>query len=313
MNVTFAQLRAFIAVAELGHFTRAADRLGVAQSSVSAMIRNLEAALKLKLFDRHTRMLRLTGAGSDLLPVAKKMLLDMEALVDSSRELRALRRGRVSIASGSLQATLILPAIIREFTDRHPDVCVTLHDIAEEHVQQMVRSGQVDIGLGIATSAGHDLKAQVLGTDSYVLLLNRNEPLSRKRRLTWNDVNGAKLIVQPQTSPTRRHLEQSLAAAGVGLFEPAYEVSLPWTMAGLVSAGLGVAVTTGSMQPLANWMRLEMRTPTDPLIIREISLLVHSDRSLSPAAQLFRNLLVARLRADRSWRGDARSGPELQR
>ena len=102
MNITLRQLRAFVTVAETGKFTLAADMLGVSQSSLSLLVRDLENLLGLRLFDRHTRRLELTDAGHDLLPVAQKTLMDLSSVVENSRDLLALKKGRVTIAAGSL-------------------------------------------------------------------------------------------------------------------------------------------------------------------------------------------------------------------
>ena len=101
MNVTLRQLRAFVAVADAQHFTRAAERLVLSQSTVSTLVRELEDNLGLKLFDRHTRMLRLTHAGAELLPLARRALADLDDVLGSSAELRTLGRGRVSIAEAT--------------------------------------------------------------------------------------------------------------------------------------------------------------------------------------------------------------------
>ena len=101
MNLTLRQVRAFIAVAELAHFTRAGERLGLSQSSVSTLVRELEDNLGLRLFDRHTRMLRLTQAGAEMLPLARKALADLDRAFSSSHDLRSLGRGRVKVAGRS--------------------------------------------------------------------------------------------------------------------------------------------------------------------------------------------------------------------
>lgn len=147
-NVTLRQLGVFIAVADARTITSAADALGLPQSSVSTQLRELEEALGLRLFDRHTRMLRLTEAGSEILPLARKTLADLDAMVGSSAQLKTLERGRVSIAASSLQAALVLPRMVQQFTQAHPGIKVELLDVAQDEVLSMVQSGAVDFGVG---------------------------------------------------------------------------------------------------------------------------------------------------------------------
>src|SRR5207249_338538 len=149
-------------------FTRAAEKLDLSQSTVSTLVRELEENLGLRLFDRHTRTLNLTKAGSEILPLARKALADLDSVIGSSSELKALGRGRVSIAASSLQAALMLPRVIKEFAELHPGVRVDLHDVPQPDVLEMVRSGAVDFGIGTESSARHDLGARVLTTDTFV-------------------------------------------------------------------------------------------------------------------------------------------------
>ena len=298
MNVTLRQLRAFIAVAEAQHFTRAAERLDISQSSVSTLVRELEENLGLRLFDRHTRMLRLTQAGAEILPLARRAMADLDSVLGSSVELRTLGRGRVSIAAASLQAALLLPPVLSDFQSAHPGVKVTVDDVAEHEVIDKVRRGEVDFGIGSALGTEQDIGAQRLLTDVFVAVMPRGHALARRPRLTWRELVEVPLIGPPPGNAVRQQLDQALARAGMALTRR-YEVQLPLTILGMVEAGLGIAVMTTAMNRLAEMLGLEIRPVEEPLIEREISLLFHADRSLSPAAQNFRTLLLGRRDAAR--------------
>ena len=286
MNVTLRQLRAFVAVADAQHFTRAAERLELSQSTVSTLVRELEDNLGLKLFDRHTRMLRLTHAGAEVLPLARRALAEL----GSSAELRNLGRGRVSIAAASLQAALMLPAVIRRYTDGNPGVKVRLHDVPEHEVIQKVRTGEVDFGVGSDTGTQPDISARALVTDVFVAVMRPDHALARHATLRWRDVAELPLIGPPPGNAVREQLDAALARDGIRL-QRAYEVSLPLTILGMVQAGTGIAVMTSAMSRLAQALGLVTRAVDEPRVEREISLLFHADRSLSPAAQNFRDLL----------------------
>ena len=293
MNVTLRQLRAFVEVAETKHFTRAADKLDLSQSTVSSLVRELEEHLELRLFDRHTRMLSLTQAGAEILPLARKALADLDSVLGSSSELRTLGRGRVSIAASSLQAALMLPRMIREFGVAYPGVTVNLFDVPQPDVLEMVRSGAVDFGIGTESSARHDLGARVLTSDTFVVMLPAGHALSRKRELNWKDLEGYPLIGSPPGNPLREQVDAALARVGITLVR-SYEVSLPLTIIGMVEGGLGIAVLTTNASRLALALGLVVKPVVNPVIKRDISLLFHADRSLSPAAQNFSDLLFKR-------------------
>ncbi|SOY51678.1 Putative transcriptional regulator, LysR family [Cupriavidus taiwanensis] len=291
MNVSLRQLRAFIAVAQERHFTRAAEKLDLSQSSVSALIHELEANLGLKLFDRHTRQLHITQAGAELLPLVKKAVADIDSVIENSSELRTLGRGRVSIAASSIQAALMLPRVIREFCVSHPGVKVELHDVSEHEVTRMVSSGEVDFGIGTIPEGQPDLSAHRLMDDAFVIVMPAHHPLRRRKTLRWEDVAGLPVIGPHKGNPIRDCLDTALAARGITL-QRVHEVFLPLTMVGMVDAGLGIAVMSAAVTRLTGALGLATVMPTDPVIHREISLLVHADRSLSPPAQAFRDLLM---------------------
>lgn len=291
MNVTLRQLRVFIAVAEALHFTRAADSLNLSQSSVSTLVRELEENLGLRLFDRHTRMLCLTQAGAEILPLARKAVADLDSVIGSSAQLKTLGRGRVSVAAASVQAALVMPRIVHEFCVRNPGVKVVLRDVAQDEVLEMVRAGEVDFGLGTASSSRHDLGARTLWTEVFVAVLPPNHALARKRELSWRDLKDTPIIGPRADNPVREQLDFALAREGISLTR-LYEVSLPLTIVGMVEGGLGIGIMTTSMNRVVKALGLTIKEITRPIVKREVSLIFHPDRSLSPAAQNFRDLLV---------------------
>ena len=291
MNVTLRQLRAFIAVAEAQHFTRAGERLGLSQSSVSTLVRELEENLGLRLFDRHTRMLRLTQAGAELLPLARRAMSDLDQVIGSAAELSTLGRGRVSIAAASLQAALLLPRFIRLYCDEYPGVKVNVQDVTEHEVIDKVRAGEVDFGLGSSTATQQDIAGRALMTDEFVAVMPPGHALARHAELDWRTLQDIPLIGPPPGNAVREQLDLALARAGLSLTRQ-YEVALPLTILGMVEGGLGIAVMTSAMTRLAHMLGLVTRRVVEPVIHREIALLFHTDRSLSPAAQNFRDMLL---------------------
>jgi len=294
MNVTLRQLRAFIAVAEAQHFTRAGDALNLTQSTVSTLVRELETNLGLRLFDRHTRMLRLTEAGAEILPLARKAVADLDSVIGSSAQLKTLGRGRVSLAVSSVQAALVMPRLIRDFSEGNPGVRVVMHDVVQEEVLNMVRAGEVDFGLGTAFGARHELGMRLLWSETFHAILAPGHPLAQAaRELTWKDLRDVPVIGPRPGNPVRDQLDFALAREGMSL-QFAHEVSLPLTIVGMVEGGLGVGVLTTSMRRVIDALGLTMRPIARPVVQREVVLVFHADRSLSPAAQRFRDLLVER-------------------
>jgi DNA-binding transcriptional LysR family regulator len=255
-------------------------------------VRELETNLGLRLFDRHTRMLKLTLAGAEILPLARKAMADLDSVIGSSSQLKTLGRGRVSVAASSLQAALLMPRFIQRFCDQYPGVKVTLFDVAQDEVPELVRGGEVDFGVGTDAGQRHDLAMRPLTTDTFIVVLPPGHPMARKRDLAWHDLVGVPIIGPPPGNPVREQLDFALAREGITLTR-SYEVALPLTIVGMVEGGLGIGVLTTAVTRLAEALGLTVKKIGKPVIRREMSLLFHADRSLSPAAQNFRDMLLA--------------------
>ncbi|MDI3383676.1 LysR family transcriptional regulator [Xenophilus aerolatus] len=286
------ELRVFMALAESGHFTRAAERLGMSQSSLSAALGKLERLLGARLFDRHTRACRLTDAGIALLPAAQRLVADWDHLVADARDFTRFARGRVAIAAPNAQCALLLPPVIRSFRDSHPGVRVELHDVPEHEVHALVRSGAADLGIATQTDARSDLVATPLNTDEFIAVMAPSHPVAARRSLEWAQIAREDVIGYLPGNPVRRLLEEKLAERGIVL-NYTFEIALPWTMMGLAREGLGVAVVTMALRPLAQWHGLEVRTVGRPQFARTMTLLRPPGNSMSPAVGAFRDLLVS--------------------
>ena len=291
MKSSLPELRVFITLAESGHFTRAAERLGMSQSSLSASLNKLEAMLGARLFDRHTRGCRLTDAGSALLPAANRLVADWDQLLTDARDFAQFARGRVVVAAPNAQCALLLPPVIRRFRDSHPGVRVTLHDVPEHEVHALVRSGAADLGIATQTDARSDLIATPLYADEFIVALRPEHPLARQRQMDWVQLAREPLIGYLPGNPVRRLLEDHLARQGI-VVTYAYEIALPWTMMGLASEGLGVALVTMALRPLAQWHGLEVRAVGQPALARTMTLLRAPGGSPSPAVAAFRDELL---------------------
>lgn len=293
MDPTLKQLRAFVIVADSGQFTRAAERLDLSQSAVSTLIRQLERNLKLRLFDRHTRLLRLTQAGEDILPMARRAIADIDVIVESSAELGLLRRGRVSVAAGTLQAALMLPRAIGAFNAQFPNVEVRMHDVSEKTVLDMVKEGRADIGVGTVPDDDSEVVGLRLINDAFQVVMRPDNPLALRKGLRWRDLAEVPLIGPQQGNPIRERLESELAHEGIALnfHRSMQDVALPLTIVGMVEGGLGVAIMTAAIGRLAGAMGLVTVTPREPVVSRTVSLILKRDRTLSPPARQFRDFL----------------------
>ncbi len=286
MNVSLRQLRAFTAVAALGSFTAAARQLHLTQSALSVLVRELERELGARLFDRHTRSVRLTDAGRDFLPHVDQMFVALETGAASVAGLRDKRRGLLRIGAPQLMACTLMPRVIAAFRDVHPAVDVRLVDTLPELMLQRLSGGDVEMTIGPDLAIGPEYVRRPVLADRHWLICRADHPLAARSRARWADV-----ARHPFIAPTRdfmKRLVPELAAQPRPVrLEPAFEVSYMTTALGLAAAGLGVTACPSYSQPIVRGYGLTMLPLTAPVFYREVCAFTLAGRSLSPAAQAF--------------------------
>ena len=291
------QLRAFLAVAEQRHFTRAARELGMAQPSVSAHVRRLESELGNELFDRRKGDLRLTVAGEALLPFARRILADVDAARAELSQVGGLARGRLSIgATPSLAATLVPPVLAR-FHTAYPGIELALREAGSMELVAALVEGAVDIALVILPVRHEALETQALLREELVVAVARAHPLAKRRTIALTDLRDVPLVMFRQGYDLRSATEAACRGAG---FAPTIAVE-GGEMDGvlrLTAAGLGAAIVPSLIVEPRGPLRA-VRIEKSALT-RTIGIAHRRDRRLSRAGQelieTFRSLV-----RDRTW------------
>src|SRR3954453_14871843 len=147
MDLSLRQIRAFVSVAHLKSFTRAAALLHLSQPALTVQIRRLEEALGVKLLDRNSRTVELTRVGRELAPVLQRLLRELDSVVIDTHDLATKRYGVVRIAALPSVAAGLLPDVIATFRDANPRVNFVLKDVIASRVLSLVRSEEVDLGV----------------------------------------------------------------------------------------------------------------------------------------------------------------------
>jgi DNA-binding transcriptional LysR family regulator len=175
--VNLRQLQYFVAVVDEGNFTRAAQRLYVAQPSLSKQLAALEAELGGPLIERLTRGIRLTPSGKAFLPEARAAMLSAERARRAARMSHDLEVGELEIATVLSIAVGLLPGSIRRLREKHPGIVVVLREyLRREVLEEEVRSGVADIAIG-PRPRGWDGPAASLGWEEFVIVLPEGDPL----------------------------------------------------------------------------------------------------------------------------------------
>ncbi len=244
------QLAYFLAVAQEGSFTRAAERVNVAQPSLSQQIKALEMDLGAQLVHRARGQVGLTAAGETLLPVARRMLADAETARREIRELAALGRGRVRLGATPSLCTGLLPAVLAGYRSAHPGVDLVIHESGSRDLEKALLEGSLDLALVIDASLGDDpeLATVPLLTEELVVISRLGEPgpTGRRKRLTVAELEGVPLVMFRPGYDLR---ETTVAACRAAGFEPTFAIEGGEMDAVLefVQAGLGVAVVPSTV------------------------------------------------------------------
>jgi len=283
MNVTISQLRAFLAVARRGSFSRAADDVGLSQSAVSISVRHLEAELGLKLFDRTTRHVEPTSVGATLVATSSRLIEELDATLNELRDIGEQRRGRAVIACVPAVARSLMPRCVAYCAAKWPDVSLRIDDIAATEVAGKVSRGEVEFGVLSGEISNTELHTEPLLQDPFRLVCRRDDPIGKTGRVAWAQLSGRRLVMLSNTSGSRQLIEATLQRTATNA-EVFLELAQPGSVLGMVEAGLGLAVVPQLAAPRGDDALLASCRLTKPEVSRTIVLLRRRDRSLSPAA-----------------------------
>jgi LysR family transcriptional regulator, carnitine catabolism transcriptional activator len=304
MNITLRQIRAFLAVADSGAFTRAAELMHVSPSALSTLVKELEEQIGLKLFYRSTRVVELTEAGAEFRPLARKALADLEAAVYGSQALAQVKRGRVTVAASIVVAATLLPWVMQSFQQKHPGIQCILNDGFEETIRDQVRRGEVDLGVGTLVEDEPGLSEATLYQDHLIALMPDGHPLADRGSVTWRELAQHPLICMHEQSPSRALADAAFESAGLKPV-PAFEVAFSSTVISMVAAGMGVAALPVNVRQLSRRAGVQARMLTRPTVKRSLGVYSRSDAELTPAARAFLQHLQEFVRSSRGMPDEA--------
>ncbi|MEK3719720.1 LysR family transcriptional regulator [Paenibacillus sp. FSL H8-0034] len=232
-------LQTFREVAVRQSFTRAAEELGYAQSSVTMQIQRLEKAYEVKLFERYGRGLRLTSAGEELLKVAIQML---DLYQESKEKLAKQGGGTLSIGTIDSLASYFLPPWIQHIRQQYPDLAIRLQPDREAHIVSKVREGEIDIGLILENKPSDPtLGWTKIKEEPLVLIANPNHPLAALSNIQLEQLNGVEWIMAEDSCNYRIMLEKVLRTHGIS-YRIGLELGNPEAIKRCVRVGSGISL-----------------------------------------------------------------------
>ena len=265
-------LRYFVAVAEERNFTRAAQRLHIAQPPLSRQIQQLEEVLGVQLFERNSRPLKLTETGKFFYAHATQLLAKTSELESMTRRVGNIER---TMSVGFVASTLygLLPKIIRRFRDENPTVELSLHEMSTTEQIRALKEGSIDIGFGRIRLEDSNIRRVVLREEKMIVAFPLGHPLALAKPVSaLRDLINETLIIYPKT-PRPSYADQVLAAFKDRGLTPSkiYEVREIQIALGLVAAGEGISIVPSSVYGLkrddVTYKELDDPTLTSPIIM----------------------------------------------
>ena len=274
-------LTAFLAVAESGSFSTAAERLFLTQPAVSKRIAQLEQQLGTRLFDRVGRRIRLTEAGEALLPRARQVLLDLEDMGRAISNLTGTVSGTLRIGTSHHIGLHRLPPVLRRFSREYPDVKLDIHFIDSEEAWEAVLHGDLEMGVvTLPPQPDPRLHSQAVWQDPLVFMA------ARLHRVTLKTLTGYSAILPSPVTFTRRIVESLFEEQALTL-NISMSTNYLETIHMMVSIGLGWSVLPETMLD-DSVVRLNVDTA---LPVRRLGVVTHPGRSRSNAAGAFLDIL----------------------
>jgi DNA-binding transcriptional LysR family regulator len=278
------QLAYFVEVARLNNFTKAAERLRIAQPALSQQIRNLEQELGIKLFKRTGRGITITGAGEQFFIGAEKTLAEAQMAKDSVKGFINSPHGKIMVGALESMVQTRLPSLLVAFGRNYPGIKVFIRENTTEPLLDALKKGELDLALAhtdmnIVPPKG--LCSKPLYEDELVLAVAKGHPLEKRKTISIKELREESFVSFKEGSGIRSQL---LATCNREGFEPliAYECASPRT---LVAEGLGVSVLPRLMAE-APGPSISI-LPLDPPLSRRVSVFYFEGRYLSPCAKVF--------------------------
>jgi DNA-binding transcriptional LysR family regulator len=285
--MTLQQLTYFLAAAQHGSFTAAADVLRLARPSVSEQIAHLEAELGVALFVRAGRRLELTDAGRLLRPEAERTLAAAGDAADVVRRARTLAGGTASLGMFSTAEHLLLPGLVEDFAQRHPEVAIRIVGQNSSELADAVRAGRLEAGLVALPIDDEGLEVGPAVAQFEVVYASARSR-TPNRPVTIEQLGRAALVLPEarwgEEDPTRRQLAERAQHAGVTI-RPRIEVQHAYASLELVARGLGDTLITRALVDGLGYGDRVTCVALDPPLREAFAFISRRNARLSPATR----------------------------
>lgn len=284
IGVEIRHLHYFMAVCEALHFTKAAEKLGISQPTLSQQIRVLEDELGMPLFDRIGKKIVVTEAGSLLFSYATEMLTTLQNVKDAINDLQELQRGQISVGIMPSDLDYRITQLVIDFHQKFPKVKLKI--LASIDIMRQVLENEVDIGIGTNVEPDDRLVIIPLRREEYVLTVSQEHPLANQTAITIAELKGLPMVMYPEGFFGREIVEEAVKKHGFQLHS-ILETSSVTSIMNLVRANIGATVQPYHLIQQINDPTLCSIRISDGAPSRSLSIIYRVDRYVSQATTAF--------------------------
>lgn len=278
-------LRYFLAIAEVEHFSKAADTLHISQPTLSQQIKNLEEEIGTPLFDRLGRRVKLTEAGKNFSEYAKRALLEIKWGQQQIDELQSLQHGTLRIGAIHTFNTSLVPPIVAEFHEKYPAIRISVEEESTVEIANNISRGELDIGIAFSHALLPEIETDPLFEEEFVLAVRKDHPLADQKTIEFKKLENVPLILVNEKTSTRWLINEFFAEAGIkatvhvetSTIEVIMMIIAKSELAGIVPCGIKALQDE-------QFRKIHLIKPTP---VRRASLLYHKHSYKSAATKAF--------------------------
>lgn len=282
-----AELETFLVIAELGSFSKAAERLSLAQPSISNRVQRLERAVRTPLFERTARAVVLTQAGERLRARVEPVIRSLQSVIDEFCAEAETRSQSVVVATTPMLATVLLPPVINRFARSNPGIAVELRDQVTSELASQIRSGQVDFAVLARRPEIGGVNFDPVTADRFKVVGPHGHPALASGRVTLNELSRHPFLLLANYKARLGGLLAEAEMQGLDLLA-ARTVTNVWTLLGLISEGLGLTLLPGlvlSLGGIIDDRRFGVAELDGTVFTREYGIASLADRKWSAGAR----------------------------
>jgi LysR family cyn operon transcriptional activator len=283
-GIKYRQLQYFLAAAESLHFSKAAEKLFVTQSTLSHQLAELEAQVGTMLLERNGKAVRLTQAGEIFREHARRSMEEIEAGLSALAELDGLRRGALRIGVNQAFVGRLVPPILGEFLGRHPGIFLHVSDLPTRQIERRLVEGHLDLGLAIVSGVTEDVELEPILHENLVLVVGPDHALAGAPQVSFAGLGATALVLLQRDYATRQLIDSYFEEAAV-VPKVACETNSIDLMRGLVAtSGLATIMPESSTHGFPGLRTVPL---LGPVPVRTSALLWPAKRPRSLAATTF--------------------------